>query len=60
MEELLVSIVKGLVEDPDAVNVTASTEEALNLCTENKNKANITRNLIGEMIKIVDELEKYN
>ena len=27
MEELLVSIVKGLVEDPDAVNVTASTEE---------------------------------
>ncbi|MBR3588543.1 MAG: KH domain-containing protein [Clostridia bacterium] len=27
MEELLVSIVKGLVEDPDAVNVTSSTEE---------------------------------
>ena len=27
MEELLVSIVKGLVEDPDAVNVTTSTEE---------------------------------
>ncbi len=27
MEELLVSIVKGLVEDPDAVNITSSTEE---------------------------------
>lgn len=27
MEELLVSIVKGLVEDPDAVDITSSTEE---------------------------------
>ncbi len=27
MEELLVSIVKGLVEDPDAVKVTSSTVE---------------------------------
>ncbi len=27
MEELLVSIVKGLVEDPDAVKVTSSTTE---------------------------------
>ena len=27
MEELLVSLVKGLVENPDAVNVTSSTTE---------------------------------
>ncbi len=29
MEELLISIVKGLVEEPDNVNVTSTTEEGV-------------------------------